>query len=246
MVPDPEIRILLNAVFSDANVVVETVASSRDRSFDHTLDAAWVGEKNRLGDRLFNGPMARLESFEIVNRQLMLYVSQTNYRAFVNSNLHGPPDLPAAACANPIGVSAAVETADDFLVFGLRGEGVAYYPRRLHPFAGSLEWPTDNRKIDVFAECRRELYEELRIVDEEISSLHLIGIAQDHRLRHPELILHAVCRLTADELSDRLQPEEHDAIERVPVGPNAVHERFTPIARATLQLVRGRLGNRGV
>ncbi len=202
-------------------------------------DAPWQREKARLGDRLFDGAMCRFESLDATADRLTLRVSRTSYRVFVNTNLFGPRDLPAAGRANPIGVSSILETVDGKLLLGRRGEGVAYYPNRVHPFAGSLEWPGDGGAIDVFAECRRELAEELRVADGEIESLRLVAVCEDVDLRHPELLLHAKATTTARALAGRLDPAEHDAVYAVEARVEAVKAalsdpRLTPVARASL------------
>ena len=48
---------------------------------------------------------------------------------------HGSADC----LANPVGVSPALLSADNFLIMGRRNASVAYYPNRIHPFAGALE-----------------------------------------------------------------------------------------------------------
>ena len=89
--------------------------------------------------------------------------------------------------ANPIGVSTALETADGFLLMGRRNDSVAYYPNRVHPFAGALE-PRDD--LDVFDDVRRELHEELAMTPDSIADIACIGVAEDNNIRHPELIFH--------------------------------------------------------
>ncbi len=185
--------------------------------------------------------MCRYESHEADRARLTLRVSQTGYRAFVQTNLFGPKDLPTACCANPIGVSATLLCDDDVLLFGRRGDGVAYYPRRLHPFAGSLEWPTDGAAIDVFAECRRELAEEVSLSACDLADLVVVGMVEDLDLRHPEVILHATTRLSSVEVERRLDAAEHEGIERVAASVSAVRRaaadaRFTPVARASMAL----------
>ncbi|MEM7808276.1 MAG: hypothetical protein AAF561_09220, partial [Planctomycetota bacterium] len=210
----------------------------RDSSRDGGLSRPWDREKQRLGKRLFDGAMCRYEGHEVVDGRLVLRVSRTSYRVFVNTNLFGPRDLPAACRCNPIGVSATLECADGVLLFGRRGSGVAYYPNRLHPFAGSLEWRDE---IDVFAECRRELNEELSLTADELTDLVVAGVVEDVDLRHPEVVLHAVTSLTSDAVAARLDREEHDDVFRVPANADGVaaalaDDRFTPVSHASMQL----------
>ena len=61
-----------------------------------------------------------------------------------------------------LGISVALISRDQRLVMGRRNERVAYYPGRIHPFAGALE-PAD--ELDIFAAVRRELQEELGLAE---------------------------------------------------------------------------------
>jgi 8-oxo-dGTP pyrophosphatase MutT (NUDIX family) len=144
-----------------------------------------------------------------------------------------------AAMANPLGMSVALISEDGFLAMGRRNERVAYYPGRIHPFAGALE-PEDG--LDVFGAVERELSEELGLSAAEIGEMKCLGMAEDRRLAHPELICHAEARQTLHELRRRVDEAEHDAIVAIEVKSD-VFERelgsaklYTPIALATILL----------
>ena len=233
----------LPAVGPFAGATVRVVASTF--AADVRADAAAWGEaKRRLGDKLFDGPMCRYERFSVVGDRLELDVSRTSYRVFVETNLYGPRDLPPSALARPVGVSAALETADGKLVLGRRGGGVAYYPNRVHPFAGSLEWPDSGDAIDPFAECRRELAEELGLADADVPDLALTGVAEDADLRHPELIFTARTTLAVADLRRQLDDAEHRDLVALETTPDALAAALrgpdlTPIARASVLLWGG-------
>ena len=246
-------RTLLRGPFAEGDVATRLVASTRrdTPASAASVEAAWERMRDTPGLNLFDGPMCRLEMFHVEHLpnlppRLVLSLSRTGYKIFLGTNLHGPRDLPPQTLANPVGVSPALETADGFLLFGRRNGRVAYYPHRLHPFSGSLE-PTpptaDGSSVDVFAECRRELGEELNLTAAEVPHLALLGIVEDGDIRHPELILHARTTRTRDEVTARLDPAEHAAAEAVAAtaeGVAAALERpdFTPVGRAVLTLWR--------
>ncbi len=210
------------------------------------VERAWERMAGDPSLHLYDGPMCRLESFTEEARagasHLLLDLSITSYRIFLGTNLHGPPDLPTEALANALGVSPALESADGFLLFGRRSARVAYYPHRIHPFGGALEPPPDPATpLDIFAECRRELAEEIGLLPEDVPHIALLGIAEDDRIRHPELILHARTRLAVEEIRHRLDTTEHTALHAVPATPAAAleaakDETFTPIGQAALRL----------
>jgi hypothetical protein len=124
---------------------------------------------------------------------------------------------------------------------------VAYYPNRIHPFAGALD-PAD---ADPFAAVRRELREELSLTDRDVPEMHLTGIAEDLSIRQPELIFLARTNQTRQQIDAALDRTEHQATWSAPASPNAIeatlnsNECFTPVAiAATLLFARLALGER--
>jgi 8-oxo-dGTP pyrophosphatase MutT (NUDIX family) len=137
---------------------------------------------------------------------------------------------------NPIGLSPALVTADHHLVFGRRNPTLAYYPNRIHPFAGALE-PHESP----FAGLLRELHEELHLTPADLSSpMRLLGIIEDRTLAHPEFIFHLTTTKTLQDLHHSLDPEEHHALISLPTrNPHSAIRNpadFTPIALGTLHL----------
>src|SRR5687768_2708835 len=113
------------------------------------IEDAWAAASRRPGVKLFDGPMCRLESWSASPARLEFVLSHGSYKPFLGTNLTHP-DLAdrfgANVLANPVGVSPALETADGFLMLGWRNASVAYYPSRVHPFAGALE-PRDGSDV---------------------------------------------------------------------------------------------------
>ena len=208
---------------------------------ERAIDEAWRTAAARLGDKLFDGPMCRLEKWSATRDRLELVLSPTSYRPFLGTNLYNAhladtygPDV----LANPVGLSTALQTRDGFLLLGRRNDAVAYYPNRVHPFAGALE-PAD--PLDVFQEIRRELREELHLTPADVESIRCVGLVEDRTLRQPELIFIAVSKLTRNQLEAQLDRTEHRGIlavaaHRVAVERVMTDPILTPIAVVSLQL----------
>ena len=231
------------------SVTATRVTDGRRRvaAVEAAIDAAWAAASARPGVRLFDGPMCRLESWHATPDCLTLALSPTSYKPFLGTNMVNPhlaDQHGRDVMANPVGVSPALLTADGYLMLGRRNASVAYYPGRVHPFAGSLE-PTDP---DVFAAVRRELAEELSLTDADLSDLRCTGVAEDVALRQPELIFAAATRATRQQVEVRLDPAEHAGTWAVAATPAAVAAAvvaqggasLTPVAVAAL-LLWGRL-----
>src|SRR5262249_46776634 len=147
------------------------------------IEQAWRKAQQKLGSYLFDGPMCRLERVGTDGGRLNLLLSRTSYKVFYGTNLchseiairHG-----MTALANPMGISCALISDDGYLMFGKRSDRVAYYPGRVHPFAGALE---PRERLDVFEDARRELNEELGLGRSDIREMLCLGLAEDRTLR---------------------------------------------------------------
>ncbi len=209
---------------------------------ERAIDTTWAEAMRRPGVHLFDGPMCRFEAMELRGDQMHLTLSTTSYKPFLGTNLrnaHLADVYGRRVLANPVGVSAALLSSDQFLLLGRRNASVAYYPSRVHPFAGCLE-PAEN--LDVFDEVRRELREELAMKPGDIAELICTGIAEDLSLRQPEMIFAATTRLTRRQVEAQLDPKEHRGVWSIPAMPSAIEqalkstEQFTPVAVASMLL----------
>ena len=254
MRPDqrPILRFLCHGDWPLGAVTTDWTANSRPAipAVEVAIETAWQAARDRLGPKLFDGPMCRLESWTADPQQLHLRLSPSSYKPFLGTNM-SHPELAAvhgeAALANPVGVSPVLLTCDGSLLLGRRNQSVAYYPGRVHPFAGCLE-PKDvnatagTAPLGVFAAVYRELHEELDLAPIDLLELRCLGMAMDQRLLQAELIFFAPAKLTRAEIESRLDPEEHHAVFAVAANGRAVEaalaggEAFTPVAIATLLL----------
>lgn len=223
--------------------LVRAMASSRKiiPEVEQLIEQSWTRAISRPGVTLFDGPMCRIESYEASPAEFTLIVSPTSYKPFVGTNLSNPhlaEQFGRDVLANPVGVSALVQTSDGQLLMGLRNASVAYYPNRVHPFAGTID-PDDGD--DPFRAVQRELAEELRATSREMADLRCLGLVEDAMLLQPEMIFIASIALNTAQINPRLDPAEHRAIWTCPANPSAVssalHDpRLTPVAAASLAL----------
>jgi hypothetical protein len=237
----------LLGTFLPAQISIAWARNSRPMIDDveRLIERAWSAALARPGVALFDGPMCRLERFDVESDRLRLTLSRTSYKPFFGTNLsnaavvaekHGPHVL-----ANAVGVSAALISGDGFLLLGRRTASVAYYPNRIHPFAGSLE-PRDD--LDVFDEVRRELREELSFTPADVSEIICTGIAEDLSLLQPEMIFAVRSPRTRAQIESHLDAREHHGIWSCPATrqriesalQSAAAAAFTPVAIAAILL----------
>lgn len=244
------LNLLAQGPWSESQVTCNSVPSSRPiiPEIESIIARTWTDHQGRLGSALFDGPMSRLESFASQDGKLILNLSTTSYRIFLGTNLcHAglAAKFGLHALANAIGMSAALVTADNKLVMGRRNDRVAYYPNRIHPFAGALE-PKD--VPNVFDGMRRELAEELGLQASSLTDLNLLAIIQDKRLLQPEFIFIARTSRTAPDLCTSLDITEHRALfscdataaslmeqlERIDIEGHTGADEFTPVGVSTM------------
>ena len=202
------------------------------------IECEWKLALARIGPRLYDGPMIRLNSRRIENGRLLLDLGRTSYKPFMGTNLTHPEladEFGVEVLANPLGLSAALESADGFLLFGRRNPDMAFYPNRIHPFAGTAE------SADVFADMRKELEEEVGLRESDIAEIRCLGMAEDPAIRQPELIFKVKSRLASSEIERGLDRKEHTEIVSIrrrseKLDLDLESSQLTPIGMVTLSL----------
>jgi 8-oxo-dGTP pyrophosphatase MutT (NUDIX family) len=228
---------------------------------DQLIEAAWTEEAvkaHRAGRQLFDGELCRLVKYAAAEDTFTLTLGASSYREFLGTNLrharlrytHGPEAL-----ANPLGVSAAVLTADGFLLLGRRSEAVAWHAGRLHPIGGMVQPAGRRIAPDPFAAMMRELEEETAIAAEHVVQSVCVGLVRDKQIVQPEIVFDVAVSLTAEEIRRKARhaadAAEHTELVPVRDHPASVvtflekHAReLTPVALATLLLHgQGRWGS---
>jgi 8-oxo-dGTP pyrophosphatase MutT (NUDIX family) len=208
---------------------------------DRLIDQSWTNAMARPGVKLFDGEMCRLESWQASPATLQLQLSRISCKTFLGTNLSHPElaeKYGRNVLANPLGLSAALLTADGFIMFGRRNSAVAYYPNRIHPVAGCLE-PDDG--ADVFAAVERELREELGFNAGDIAEIRCRGMVEDPALLQPELVLTVRSTRTRAEIERQVDAGEHSGSWSVPATADAIaaaieNPVLTPVGAGALLL----------
>ncbi len=225
-------------------VVVEPVPSSQvlPNAVRRLIDQAWVEATAQANVHLFDGPMVRWEGLAASPQRLVMRISQTSYKQFFGTNMRHPElaeRYGARVLANPVGLSAALVSNDGFLLLGRRNSRVAYYPNRLHPFAGALE-PVEAG--DPFAGIERELREELGLAAEDLREIACLGVVEDVALRQGEMIFRVAARLGCAAILARLDAREHRSGVALPAEQSQIEAllgqagQLTPVGVATVLL----------
>ncbi len=218
------------------------------------IDATWDKQTRKASQndrKLFNGRLCRLIDCASPGQGLRLQLGPVDFKTFLGTNLthahlryeHGPDIL-----GDALGVSAALQTADNFLLLGRRSEHVYYHPGRIHPIGGVVEPPeAANRTPCPFDSMTEELEQELALAAGAVDEMLCLGLVRDKHIVQPELIfdvkVHAdVAELRAGAVGakDRM---EHAELLHVRNHPSSVitfveanASEMTAVAQAALLL----------
>lgn len=150
--------------------------------------------------QLFDGPMCSVVDVKRDEQGLNLKMVRSSYSHYVATRQVDLPDglLETERC-NPLGLTALVVTADDFVVASLRSEQVDQNPGAVY-FAGGYATPgEDDGLVDLFAEVSREIFEELGF-STDVSRICLMGVEYDPEWIHPEAFFLVKTDLTFAEI----------------------------------------------
>jgi 8-oxo-dGTP pyrophosphatase MutT (NUDIX family) len=233
-------RSIIRRNFDESHVRTEWTASTRVivPEVERLIEEAWHRTKSRPGVNLFDGAVARCESIVVEHDVLRIALSRTSYRIVVGTNFENPhlgDTFGPQVMAYPLGVSAGVISSDGYLVYGRRNASVAYYPSRVHPFAGSLEV---RDSVNLFDDVRRELREELNFTPGDIESITCIGVVEDTQMRHPETAYLVRTPRTLEAIRATMDREEHASLWHVSLdrlSDAMKDESLTPFARAIVE-----------
>lgn len=222
---------------------------------DQAIDKTWAEQSRRVqrdGVDLYDGRLCRLVQCQEQQGRLSLTLGEVSFREFVGTNLMNPRMrhlYGEDVLADPLGVSAAVTTADGHLLLGRRSKTVFFHAGMIHPVGGIVEMAeAGEADAHPFRAMRRELYQELGIAGEDVTDrLWCIGLVRDKVIWQPEMIfdihlkldLRAIrgAHVAADDAA------EHTELVFLRNDSGAVvsflrdHDsELTPVAKATLLL----------
>lgn len=140
---------------------------------------------------LYDAPLFRFIDAELTAKNtLKLVLGDTGYKEYVTTR---DPEFARqharAERGNALGVCSVVETSDQHILLDKR-EGVDVYVGRYHVIGGFFERgldTTSEAQPDPFAAARREIREEVGVVDEDIRQQYCFGAVYDLLTPHAEL-----------------------------------------------------------
>ena len=220
---------------------------------EQIIEETWASQTQHADQTqrlLYNGRLCRLIEYSADNDRMTLTLGPVSFKEFLGTNgthahlryLHGPDIL-----ADPLGVSAAVVTRDQFILLGRRSRQVALYAGRVHPIGGIVEPPAEACPVDPFRTLIEEVAEETGISPEQTAPPCCLGLIRDKHTVQPELIfeLEVHCDMPSIRAQSAGARDAEEHSEWVPIRnhPAAVvtfiehhFTDLTPVALATLLL----------
>ena len=195
------------------------------------VDAIWAAERERRGDRLFNGRVYGLAAY----RRDELAIRACEYR-FALAARRDPALRVQGLDIRPLAVTGVLTCADG-LVLGRRGPNVADDAGVWEPApAGSLSKP------DPLAQLFEELDEELGLSRSRIVSARACGLVEDAASGVTDIVFRLSTAATGQDIRAAHAGRGSDEYDRVAIvsAADAVREthrrRMSPVLRPMLEL----------
>ena len=219
---------------------------------DQQIEQVWrelTQQAKESGRKLYNGRLARLIGYTQHDKKLELTLGPVSYKEFLGTNMthaalryqHGPEVL-----ADALGVSAAVITADGYVLLGRRSHKVMFHGGQVHPLGGIVELGRHG-KADPFDVIETELAEEAGLLRKSIRQTLCLGLVRDKKIVQPELVFGVTVDAEAGALREQaakaLDNFEHTELVAARNEPSSMvtfigqnFAELTPVAVATLLL----------
>ncbi len=167
------------------------------------IEKFWENEKNI---KMYNGQLARLDSWIVKKNILNLNLSITDYSTLFYSNHHIQYIIKKWGkkyISRALGISAVVLTSDRFLILMRRSNLVGEYPECIDVFGGHINLSHDLEFPGIRESMLKGLDEELGIGNKEVN-LDCIGLITNTQNEKPELIFTANIALTVNEIINKM------------------------------------------
>ena len=152
---------------------------------------------------LFNGKAYSLLKYYLENNNLTLIIQQTDYKAFVGTNLSLNQDrLEKVTLANILAVSALTFTKDEKILLGLRSHEVAEASDMWHIPGGNVDAYSGNNTL--LASIKKELWQECSINEKDIAAINFLGLIINKLNNKPEAIFKIKLSINSQKLKEKI------------------------------------------
>lgn len=209
------------------NVFYKSRKINQSKDARHFIELKWAHFVSN-NPNSFNGALFRVDSYNVQNNNtnnnlIELQLSDTDYKEFVGTrDCEFVRRFGIQYTANPLSVGAVLVTKDNKIVLGKRAEHIVDVGKSkvsvvagyLDPKQDMVNSATDNdngNNIDIFSAVKREIYEEIGIIEEkhivDLICLGLIDNKEKNQINVP-----FCCKLNIPakefEVKDKSSPHE--------------------------------------
>ncbi|HEX37307.1 MAG TPA: hypothetical protein ENG70_00350 [Candidatus Cloacimonetes bacterium] len=223
-----------------------------DREVEALIESHWKEEmkkaqhKNKL---LYNGPIYRLEDYNIEEDILEVFVSNTNFKELMGTNFFHPElaeKYGKAALSNAIALSTFLQSSNGKFIFVKRSENIYFGEGLWHLIAGQFSIESSIKDEDsAFSVLEKELHEEAGITCEQIDECLCLGLIKDTCHYKPELVFFTKVSIPAKKIETMIEHAhddfEHEEVAVIPAGglENFFKQyKFTSIAQGNYYLYK--------
>jgi 8-oxo-dGTP pyrophosphatase MutT (NUDIX family) len=154
---------------------------------------------------IFNGQLARLDSFVKKGKALTLSLCPGDYATLQYSNSYTDQIFKKwgeESLSRVLGISAVLVTVDEKIALMKRSSNVGEFPNCFDVFGGHVDVPVDFSKPNIFSSMEQELKEEVGL-DNKDYRLELLALIEANVNRKPELVFGAKSVLPFDLIKEK-------------------------------------------
>lgn len=135
---------------------------------------------------LYDGQVCRVRRIRVADVGIALDMERSSFAHYLATREPRPqPHFAREHRCDPLGLTAMVLTNDGRIVTTTRSSTAEQNPNGLYFVGGFCEPPVHDGPLDIFAEVRREVREEIGLCVDG-ADVSLVGIGYDPDLSHPE------------------------------------------------------------
>jgi 8-oxo-dGTP pyrophosphatase MutT (NUDIX family) len=156
---------------------------------------------------LYNGQLFHVESYVLKGSKILLWTCRSNFKEYIGTHKDNSKRLlDQSKAVRPISVGTVIITSDNKFVIGLRSDTYDY--EGFYTLIAGFMDPTKdiiNSRPDPFHALKRELMEEIGILENNVNSIRCVGLAGR---KQPYLAFVSTLNIPFTEFNDIIPQEK--------------------------------------
>lgn len=199
--------VLIYGKFDKKNLRISYSSKSLNRSsvICDYIEKVW-NLKTRKNSSLFPGNITHVKNVQINKKSISIKAIHSTYDDYlVTRSQKFFKKFPDEEPCNPLSVGALIRTLDGKLILGIRNDNVATHKHSVSIPSGMIDENDilDGHKIDAFSAVFREIFEEIFLSVDEISTIFCMGLIINRKNHQTFLPFFCQTKLNTDQIKKK-------------------------------------------